>query len=284
MKKLVSIVFIILIGTSFNKGLNAQVFEDFYKKKTSLERKPAPLPGVREADVVWSKTIWRIVDLREKMNQPFYYPTREIQGRNNLVNLLLKGIENQEFPAFDATQDDDEFKVPISYDQVKQQFGASAKTTQRRNFETGALEDVTVQQEMRTEEVKQLMVKELWYFDKQKSTMQVRILGICPIRLYYRDEDVAQEVILRKKLFWVRYPEIRTLLAKNEALNSYNSSRNLSFDDVLLTRKFDSYIIKEENIYNNRSIDQYASGEYAAKESDRIKTAIFNYEQDLWEY
>jgi len=284
MKRIISVVFIMLLTASFSKELNAQPFEDFYKRKTSLERKPAPLPGVREADVIWSKTIWRIVDLREKMNQPFYYPTREMQGRKNLINLLLKGIENQEFPAFDAGQEDDEFKIPISYDQVKQQFGASAKTTQIRNFETGAFKDTTIQQEMRTEEVKQLMLKELWYFDKQKSTMQVRILGICPIRLFYRDEDVAQEVILRKKLFWIRYPEIRNLLAKNESLNSNNSSRSLSFDDVFLTRKFDSYIVKEENIYNNRSIEQYASGEYASKESDRIKTNIFNYEQDLWEY
>ena len=204
---------------------------------------------------------------------------------NNLINLLLKGIKDNTITAFDAPPlDDNEFATPISYDQVKAQFGATSKTVQRRNFETGQMEDVTIQQDIPTEQVKQLMIKEIWYFDKQKSALQVRILGICPIKLYYRDEDKEQAVLLRKKLFWVYYPEIRTLLARNESLNSRNGARNYSFDDLFLIRNFDGYIVKEENVYDNRNVSQYASDEYASLESDRIKNAIFNYEQDLWEY
>ncbi len=283
MKRLILIFWVLFIGASLNSGLYSQIIEG-YQKKMMFERKPVLLPGVREADVVWSKTIWRIIDLREKMNQQFYYPTREMQGRTNLINLLLKGIKENTITAYDASQDDDEFKLPITYEQVKKEFGATSKVTQRRNFETGQMDTVTIQQDIRPDEIKQLMVKEIWYFDKQKSTLQVRILGLCPIKLFYRDEDVNQETLLRKKIFWVYYPEIRPLLAKNESLNFFNSARSFSFDDLFLTRRFDSYVVKEENIYNNRSIQQYASGEYAAKESERIKNSIFNYEQDLWEY
>jgi len=284
MKNLFSVLFMVLLGVSLITKVNAQVIEDGYKKRTAFERKPSPLPGIRESDVLWSKTIWRIIDLREKVNQQFYYPTREMQGRNNLINTILKGINEKKITAFDASQEDDEFKLPLDSAQVKQQFGASSKTTQRRNIETGNMEDVVIHQDMKTDEVKQLMVKEIWYFDKQTSTLQVRVIGICPIRLYYREEDKNQETILRKKLFWVRYSEIRPLLAKSEALNYYNGGHNLSFDDVFISRKFDSYIVREENVYNNRTIEQYASGEYAARESERIKNDIFNYEQDLWEY
>lgn len=283
MKKLFPILFVVVLGNSFLKHTNAQVIEDVYKKKTTFERKPAPLPGIREADVLWSKTIWRIIDLREKVNQQFYYPTKEMQGRNNLVNVLLKGIKEGTISSFDG-EDEDFNKPPLTYDQIKLQFGASSKITQKRNLETGAMEDVKVEQDMRSDEVKQLMVKEIWYFDKQTSTLQVRVVGICPIRLYYRDEDANHETILRRKIFWVKFPEIRPLLAKNEALNSFNGARSLSFDDVFISRKFDSYVVKEENVYNNRSIEQYAMGEYAAKESERIKNNIFNFEQDLWEY
>ena len=70
---------------------------------------------------------------------------------------------------------------------------------------------------MHTEEVKHLIIKEIWYFDKQNLPFRFAYGGICPIRLYFRDEDVNQEVTLRKT-FWVYYPEIRTLLAKNESL------------------------------------------------------------------
>ncbi len=282
--------FLILIaGITTCNSLMGQGIEDIvknrnnsaYEKKITFERKPAPLPGVREADVMWSKTVWRLIDLREKMNQPLYFPTQEVQGRTNLFNLLIKGIKDNTITAFEAPiQDDNEFAKPISYDQIRAIFGSS--TQQHRNLATGQMESTVVQNEIVPEEVKQLYIKEVWYFDKQKSSMQVRILGICPIRVFYRDDD--KNVEHKNKLFWVYYPEVRTLLAKNESLNSRNGARNFSFDDLFLMRHFDGYISKEESDYNNRDILSYASGEYAAKESDRIKNAIFDYEQDLWEY
>ena len=33
-----------------------------------------PYEYVREADVTWSKRVWRAIDLREKFNHPLYYP------------------------------------------------------------------------------------------------------------------------------------------------------------------------------------------------------------------
>ena len=281
MKKLLLILTSILIGAASQNLLKAQIVTDAYSKRTTLDRKPAPLPVVREADVTWTRTVWRIIDLREKANQQFYYPTKEMQGRSNLVNILLKGIEAKTITAFDANVDD-EFKIPLRYNQVRIQFGDSIKKIKVTDINTGAENESTIKVDIPTREVKQLEIKEVWYFDKQKSTMQVRILGICPIRVYKKDPKDSTYV--RKKLFWVNYPEIRPLLAKNESLNGFNGARSLSFDDLFLTRRFDGYIVKEENTYNNRSIDQYAKGEYAAKESERIKNSIFNYEQDLWEY
>lgn len=283
MKKLLLVLTSILIGATSANLLNAQVIIDgAYTKKTTLDRKPAPLPVVREADAVWSRTVWRLVDLREKANQHFYYPTREIQGRSNLINVLLKGIEGKTITAFDAQLADEEFKLPIDFNQVKQQFGDSVKVIKVTDINTGDIRDSVVSADMPVYQVKQLEIKEMWYFDKQKSTLQVRILGICPIRVYKKQENDTAYV--RKRLFWVYYPEIRPLLARNESLNEFNGARSLSFDDVFLTRRFDGFIVKEENTYNNRSIEQYAIGEYAAKESERIKNSIFNYEQDLWEY
>ena len=282
MKKLSLILTSVLIGVASFNLLQAQVIDGAYTKRTTLDRKPAPLPMVREADAVWSRTVWRIVDLREKANQHFYYPTREIQGRSNLFNILLKGVEGKTITAFDAQGEDGEFIKPIDFNQVKLQFGDSVKKIKVIDINTGNETDSIIRASIPMNEVKQLEIKEVWYFDKQKSTLQVRILGVCPIRVYKKDPK--DTVFVRKRLFWVYYPEIRPLLARNESLNSFNGARNLSFDDLFLTRRFDGYIVREENVYNNRPIQLYANGEYAAKESERIKTAIFNYEQDLWEY
>lgn len=275
-------VLTLLIGVG-KQETKAQIVDGAYSRTDIYNRKPTPLPYVREADVMWRKKVWRIIDLREKMNQTLYFPTKEIEGRNNLVNLLVKGVKDGKLTAYDA-KNDDEFKVPMTFEQVKEAFGATTRTRKVRNVDTGEMEDATVTGEIRPEEVKQFMVKEEWYFDKQTSTMNVRVIGICPIQEFYRDEDVNQENVQRRQVFWIYFPEARDLLAANEVFNPQNTARNLSFDDVILKRKFNSYIVKEENIYNNREISQYLSSKDAMLESKKIESSIFDYEQNLWEY
>ena len=63
-----------------------------YKKEHVFDKKPIAYPHVREADIMWSKVVWRIVDLREKINQPLYFPTQPIGGRMSLTDLLLVGV------------------------------------------------------------------------------------------------------------------------------------------------------------------------------------------------
>jgi gliding motility associated protien GldN len=283
MKKLVvyvGVLVFVLLGAG--KQGDAQIVNGAFKRTDIIQKKPMPLPTVREADVFWSKKIWRIIDLREKMNQKLYYPSVEIDGYVNLISLLLNGIENGQITPYDATVDDD-FKVPMTFQQVKESFGATTSTQEKIDFDTGERTMVTVQGEIRSNDIKQYMVKEEWYFDKQTSTLNVRIVGICPIREFVNEGDASGEV-RRQKLFWVYYPEARPLLSTNLVLNQYNPAQQMSFDDLFIKRLFNSYVVIEENVYNNRDISAYMSGKEAMYESQRIEEKIFNYEQDLWEY
>ncbi|TNF45474.1 MAG: gliding motility protein GldN [Bacteroidetes bacterium] len=283
MKKLIAYlgVIIFLLILSGNQT-EAQIVNGAYKRTDIIQKKPMPLPSVREADIFWSQKLWRIIDLREKMNLPLFYPTVEIDGRMNLISLLLNGIENGQITPYDASLDDD-FKVPMSFEQVKASFGAEATTEEKIDFDTGERTMVTIQGEIRPNDIKQYMIKEEWYFDKQTSTMNVRIIGICPIREFVRAGDATGQV-QRQKLFWVYYPEARPLLSTNLVLNPYNSAQQVSFDDLFIKRTFNSYVVIRENVYNNREISAYLSGKDAMLESKRIEDEIFNYEQDLWEY
>jgi len=271
----------LVLSLGYTKS-EAQIVNGAYKQTDIYEKKPMPLVSVRESDVFWSRMIWRVVDLREKMNIPLYYPTHEMDQRINLINLLLQGIEVGQITPYDAQADDD-FKIPMSFAQVKERFGAKATTEQRVNFDTGERENVVVQGEIRPTEIKQYMLKEEWYFDKQTSALHVRIIGICPIREYVREGDTSGQV-QRQKLFWVYYPEARPLLATNLTMNPYNEARQVSFDDFFIKRTFSSYIVKQSNMYDNRDISAYLTGRDAMMESQRIEEEIFNYEQDLWEY
>lgn len=283
MKKLIGYTVAILFAVALTgKSSEAQIVNGAYTQNGVYQKKPMPLPTVREADVFWSKTIWRIIDLREKMNLNLYYPTEEMSGRENLIAILLEGIENGQITPYDARLDDD-FKVPMTFEQVKKSFGAEASTEETIDFDTGERKTVTIQGKIRPTEIKQYMIKEEWYFDKQSSSMQVRIIGICPIREYMRENDASGEV-QREKVFWVYYPEVRNLLATNLSLNPYNEAMSMSYDDIFIKRFFNSYIVKESNVYNNRDISAYLSGKNAMLESKRIEEEMFNFEQDLWEY
>jgi gliding motility associated protien GldN len=253
-----------------------------FKRQDIIQKKPMPIPMVREADVFWSQMIWRIIDLREKINQPLYYPTTPVEGLISLTSLLLKGIENNQITAYDARNDDD-FKTPMTMAEVKTAFGAQTNTKEVRNFETGEMETRTVEGDIRPEDVKQLMIKEEWYFDKANSRLQVRIIGICPIQEFFRD-DVENGPVNRRKVFWVYYPEARDLLSTSQVFNPYNDAKRMSFDDLFIKRYFNSYIVQESNVFNNRVISDYLSGKEAMLESKRIEDKIFNFEQDLWEY
>lgn len=53
--------------------------------ETIPARQPIPYPYIRESDVMFSKRVWRVIDLRQKINYPLYFPTQIMLDRESLV-------------------------------------------------------------------------------------------------------------------------------------------------------------------------------------------------------
>lgn len=255
-----------------------------YKKEHIFNKKPIEYPHVREADIMWSKVVWRIIDLREKMNQPLYYPSKPIGDRVNLIEVLLQSVKSGGLQAYSTTDDNNEFKEPTTYEQIMKNFDAKDKTIGVLNVATGLTQDTVIKGEMSTDEVVQYMIKEMWFFDRKRSVLDVRIIGICPIRVFYEPEDTQKENIQKKKLFWIKYPESRPFLAQKEVFNEFNDSEMRSFDEIFYKRFFSGFIVQESNVYDNRIVAQYSVGVESLQESERIQNMIFQFEHDLWEY
>lgn len=282
MKKLFFLIMLVaIVGIP---TLNAQnVLDGIYPKEHVINRKPIPYPYVREADVMWSNTVWRIIDLREKINLPLFYPINKMDGRYSLIQLLLHGIQYEGLTAY-STKYDDEFKVDMTYEQVLIEMGVVADTMMVQQAD-GTYASQVVTGDLRPDEVKQILVKEVWFFDRNYSRLDVRILGLCPIREYSKSTgEGGEEEMTRSQTFWVYFPQARELFARNEVFNPRNDAQRRTFDDIFMKRFFGSYITRESNVYNNRGIEQYAVGMEAMLEAERIKTDIFNFEHDLWEF
>jgi len=256
-----------------------------YKKQHIVDKKPVPYEKVREADIMWSKVVWRMIDFREKMNQPFYFPTVPIGDRQSLITVLMDALNTGELTAYRAGVDNiNEFKEPITYEDVLNEFEAQDRVIEVTNPVTGQVTDSLVTGEIRTDEVLQLLVKEMWFFDKKRSTMDVRIIGLCPVRLYYDAQDVDRQQLRRKKLFWVKFPEARQTLARHEVFNAYNDAERRSYDEIFYKRFFDGFIVQESNVFNNRMIQEYTMGIETLQEAESIEDFIFKFEHDIWEF
>ncbi len=265
------------------------VLDGIYVREAVPQRIPVPYPYLREADMMFTKRVWRIIDLREKINHPLYYPTIRLQDRISFVQRLVDAIKYNEISAYDPTPDD-EFTTLLSYNQVLTNLDALDKTKIQQSLITGLDTTVTIKGDINWKQIKELWVKEEWFFDKKHSTMQVRIIGICPIRHFYRtlqtggDEEVAGELI-RQRLFWIDFREARKVLANTAVFNDFNDAQRITFDDLFFKRRFSSYITQESNVYDNRRIQEYTYGGVPnMQESDRIKNDLFTLEHDLWEY
>jgi gliding motility associated protien GldN len=279
MKKVLLLLSVIFLS----QCLFAQVPDGPYEKEHVPSRKPVPYPFLRESDVMWSKKIVRNLPLREKMNHPLYYPTEQLGSRMSLTNLLMYGITNEGLTAYDAMIDD-KFTVPLTKTQISENFGAGIDTVTIYNELTGMDEYSVIEKEPNYSEVKQYLMNEEWVFDNQRSIMEVRIIGLTAIREYYREEDVDQEEVLKKKAFMVYFPESRRLLANHEVFNNKNDAERRTFDDIFFKRVFSSFISQESNVFDNRGINQYRLGLQALLEAEKVKYWISNFEHDLWEF
>ncbi|MCG8701276.1 MAG: gliding motility protein GldN, partial [Bacteroidales bacterium] len=163
MKKLFVLFFGLALLVPF-KGLQAQDnLTEVYTREHIPNKKPVPYEYIRESDVMWSKTVYRMIDLRQKQNHALYYPTQPIGSRMNLIDLLLYGIDNEGVRAFSTDDILNEFTVQLTRDQIDFLFDAGIDTVMVPD-ENGIMQPQIVESERKTYQIKKIMVKENWFF------------------------------------------------------------------------------------------------------------------------
>ncbi|MFN3342043.1 MAG: gliding motility protein GldN [Flavobacteriales bacterium] len=315
---------IVMALVALGTPVSAQnVLDGVYVKEHIPTKKLIQYPHLREADVMWEKRIWRVIDTREKINFPLYYPLKRLTDRENLFDILRKHVLAAEIIPYNYVGPDlteyggDMFFYPISpslpdyREQANALFGepeappTTPMVDQNGNqIVLGSDEygfpiyqyhpaDKVIGKTPRggdsilpgrdtiyysAEDIIGWEIKEDWFFEKQRSVMDVRIIGIAPIV----GSKNVNSLGVPRKLFWIYFPELRYIIQNYFVYNRQNDAQRMSFDDLFWKRMFNSYIKKESNIYDRQIID-YTSGIDALLESEKIRLQMQDMEHDVWD-
>lgn len=260
--------------------LNAKSAEDIGKKNEQqlLADNDGPIPYgyVDDRDVMWSKVVWEFVDLNQKINLPYYFPidtTNISADRRSLFDTLVKGIRQGKI---EDAYSDSFFTTKITGEEIE------SRLVNVRE-ENGYSDTYRLQ----AEDIGGYMLKGMWYFDKRQGELKYRLLALAPMGKDVQTlgvQGVEDESLY--ELFWVFFPSARETLHESKVFNAMNASHPISYDHLLNARRFSSVIVREENIYGNRAIEDYVRGNslFQLLEADKIKEDIRNREIDMWNY
>jgi len=298
MKK--SIFFVLIISLlAFNLGfgqanlLNARVPQEVGindELANAVMTKPIAYGYVDDRDVLWQKTIWEIIDLDERINFPYYYPTINngnlSNNRKSLFRVLMDGISNGEITEIYATDYFNEKLTEEDLAEVLELRRLSPEGISKQNAGETVTEDDYDIYKIESDKVVQYRIKGTWYFNKRLSEMKYRLLGVAPVApdvstLSQGPEAMANALV---PLFWIWFPDARETLNKHMVFNTRNSSQPVSYDMMLNARRFNAVIYKEENVYEDREVKEYIYEDALRQllESERIKSTIRDFEQDMW--
>ncbi|MBC7748977.1 MAG: gliding motility protein GldN [Methylotenera sp.] len=271
--------------------LNAKIPEEIgLKTAAQLDAdndKPLAYGYVHDRDVLMGKTTWEIIDLSEKINFALYFPidTANIgSDRRSLYDVLTKAMKNGEIT---EVYTDSYFNTKKSLQDIQGSLTRIDTTDAGReqiNAGNQISDEYILRTDLAAQDVTQYKIKGYWYFDKRQSELKYRLLGLCPVTpdVYTVNSDEKDYI----ELFWIFFPAAREVLHEAKAFNDKNSAMPVSFDQILNSRRFNAVIYKEENVYGDRSIEEYMkdNAQNQLLESERVKDKIRNFESDMWNY
>jgi gliding motility associated protien GldN len=271
--------------------LNAKVPQEVGMKVVE-DQSPIAYGYIDDRDVLWSKTIWEIIDLNERINFPYYYPTINngllSNNRKSLFRILYDNIASGEITEIYSTSYFIESEK-LSFEDLTDVLvsrNLSSEGISKSNAGEQVTEDDYDTYKIESDKISQYRIKGTWFFDKRLGELKYRLLGIAPVApdvsTLSQGPEAMKDALV--PLFWIWFPDAREALANNGVFNTRNSSQPVTYDHMLNSRRFNATIYREENVYEDRQVSEYIYEDALRQllESERIKSEIRDFEQDMW--
>ena len=253
---------------------------------------------VDDKNILWSKVVYEFIDLNERLNFPLLFPVNDTKyddTRKSLWRVIRENIENGKISeVYDSNNDNfTEASRIIGKDSTDQE----AKVFKNYNisdiYKSKYVPESFVPREVASSsDIFGYVIKGVWYFDKIHAELRYRLLAIQPYGKDLKTSVDGEET--ETGYFWIWYPSIREILDKHLVFNDKNNNNRISFDELLINRRFSSYIYKYDNVYGDREIRDYirqrdneSYPQWQTRiimESERIKKEILDFEIDMWGY
>ncbi len=253
---------------------------------------------VDDKNILWSKVVYEFIDLNERLNFPLLFPVNDTKyddTRKSLWRVIRENIENGKISeVYDSNND--------NFTEASRIIGKDSTDLEAKVFKNYNISDIYkskyvpesfVPREVASSaDIFGYVIKGVWYFDKIHAELRYRLLAIQPYGKDLKTSVDGEET--ETGYFWIWYPSIREILDDHLVFNDKNNNNRISFDELLINRRFSSYIYKYDNVYGDREIRDYIrqrdNESYAqwqtriVMESERIKKEILDFEIDMWGY
>lgn len=300
------IVSLVILMTAFPAIIKAQEKQvPFFDRKGNIRIQTTELDALadtiavvnhRADDVVWSRVVYRMIDMREKQNYQLYFPMRANDEYKSLFRVMLEAICKEKgglaayrrnardiVPSFSDTAriNDDELSQVFAYDNNKDnnliQFDSKTRQLKVGNDAYYAF----VKNQFK------FIIQEIVFFDKHTSRMYSKIMAIAP--LYPLSPNITQsknafKFLQESILCWFAFDELRPYLAKQYVIPNGNETQRLTFDEYFAQKIYSTYLLGDSNMFNRMILELAVTPDRVKKEQNRIETEILNFEADLWEY
>lgn len=256
----------------------------------------------RADDIVWSRIVYRIIDMRDKQNYQLYFPVIKNEQYKSLFRVMLEATVNDSLRAYDKIERDIQpmFNSVLSKDNLKNYFQICEKDTTNNTIRKTPLiisDSITQQPVISTYAYKdyvrnqlKFLIQEIVFFDKHTSRMYSKIIAIAPLYALTETNVTLDDTVDTWSYFqssvicWFLFDELRPYLARQYVIPNGNNTQRLTYDEFFAQKFYSDYLLGDSNL-NNRMLLQYLADPIKIrKEQKRIETELLNFEQDLWEY
>jgi len=242
--------------------------DGFYQANNLEDAVPFAYPEVNMKNIRFYKRVWRDIDLKDEKNALLATPG------NSLMEIIMKSIETGKLSLY--SPDDDSFKSRMNANEGMARFTDSVLVP-IFDDEGNQIDSKMTLNEFDPTRVTKFRIKEDIFFDKQRSRLESRIIGLAPLMNITTSAELAESVG-STPAFWLYFPQLRYSLVKVDITDPDKGLYDMTMDDLFVQKKYASTIIRESSAGALKLGDEAQQ----AQDAQQIEQKIDAYKKQLW--